>query len=40
MPLGDQNQTLDHPRKPDINEQMVIDIRRMLKGAGITPDHT
>jgi hypothetical protein len=38
--LGDETETFDAPRKHDINEQMVIDIRRMLKGAGIMPDHT
>jgi hypothetical protein len=36
--LGPESETLDAPRGPDIDEQMVIDLRRMLKGAGITPE--
>jgi hypothetical protein len=35
--LGDETETLDAPRGHDIDEQMVVDLRRMLKGAGITP---
>jgi hypothetical protein len=34
--LGDETETLDAPRGSDVDEQMVIDLRRMLKGAGIT----
>jgi hypothetical protein len=36
--LGSETETLEAPRGSDIDEQMVIDLRRMLKGAGITPD--
>jgi hypothetical protein len=36
--LGAETETLDAPRGHDIDEQMVIDLRRMLKGAGITSD--
>jgi hypothetical protein len=36
--LGDETETIDAPSGHDVNEQMVIDLRRMLKGAGITPD--
>lgn len=36
--LGPESETLDAPRGSDIDEQMVIDLRRMLKGAGITPE--
>jgi hypothetical protein len=36
--LGAETETLDAPSGPDVDEQMVIDLRRMLKGAGITPD--
>ena len=36
--LGSETETLDAPRGHDIDEQMVIDVRRMLRGAGITPD--
>jgi hypothetical protein len=33
--LGDETETFDAPNGHDIDEQMVIDLRRMLKGAGI-----
>ena len=36
--LGDETETINAPSGHDVNEQMVIDLRRMLKGAGITPD--
>jgi hypothetical protein len=35
--LGSETQTFDAPRHHDIDEQQVTDLRRMLKGAGITP---
>ena len=34
--LGTETETLERPSGHDVNEQMVIDLRRMLKGAGIT----
>jgi hypothetical protein len=36
--LGAETETLDAPRGRDIDEQMVIDLRRMLRGAGVTPE--
>ena len=36
--LGPETETFDAPRHHDIDEQQVIDLRRMLKGAGITPE--
>jgi hypothetical protein len=36
--LGNEAETLDAPRGSDVNEQMVIDLRRMLRGAGIDPE--
>ena len=36
--LGSETETFDVPRHHDINEQQVIDLRRMLRGAGITPE--
>jgi len=36
--LGAETETLDAPPGHDIDEQMVIDLRRMLKGAGITSE--
>jgi hypothetical protein len=38
--LGSETQTFDAPRRHDIDEQQVIDLRRMLGGAGITPGST
>ena len=35
--LGPETETFDAPRHHDIDEQQVIDLRRMLKGAGIAP---
>ena len=35
--LGSETETFAAPRHHDIDEQQVIDLRRMLKGAGITP---
>lgn len=36
--LGPETETLEAPKGPDIDEQMVTDLRRMLKGAGISPE--
>ena len=36
--LGSETQFFDSPRHHDIDEQQVIDLRRMLKGAGISPE--
>jgi hypothetical protein len=36
--LGDETETFDVPRQHDIDEQQVVDLRRMLRGAGIAPD--
>jgi len=38
--LGTETETFDAPRHHDIDEQQVIDLRRMLAGAGITPQST
>jgi hypothetical protein len=32
--LGDETEFLDPPRHKDIDAQMVVDLRRMLTGAG------
>ena len=34
--LGSETATFDAPRHHDIDEQQVIDLRRMLRNAGIT----
>jgi hypothetical protein len=36
--LGAETESFDAPRHHDIDEQQVIDLRRMLKGAGVTQD--
>jgi len=38
--LGSETETFDAPRHHDIDEQQVVDLRRMLRGAGITPEPT
>jgi len=38
--LGSETETFDAPRHHDINEQQIVDLRRMLRGAGITPEST
>jgi hypothetical protein len=35
--LGSETETFDAPGHHDIDEQQVVDLRRMLQGAGITP---
>jgi hypothetical protein len=32
--LGDETETFEPPRHKDIDAQQVVDLRRMLKGAG------
>jgi hypothetical protein len=36
--LGGETQTLDAAGGRDISEQQVVDLRRMLREAGITPE--
>jgi len=38
--FGSQTETLDAPRGGDIDEQQMVDLRRMLRSAGITPEST
>lgn len=35
--LGGETQVLDPPRGKDVDTQMLVDLRRMLKRAGISP---
>ena len=35
--LGDETEVLEPPHGKDIDKQMIVDLRRMLKGAGLTP---
>ena len=36
--LGAETETFDAPKHDDIDEQEVVDLRRMLRAAGITPE--
>jgi hypothetical protein len=36
--LGSEIETFDPPRHDDIDEQQLVDLRRMLRLAGITPE--
>jgi rubrerythrin len=36
--LGNETETFEAPRHKDIDAQQVVDLRRMLKGAGYEPD--
>jgi hypothetical protein len=38
--LGSETETFDAPRHHDIDEQQVVDLRRMLRGIGITSEST
>lgn len=35
--LGSETETFQAPRGHDIDTQMVVDLRRMLEGAGVRP---
>jgi hypothetical protein len=35
--LGDETETIEPPKHKDIDAQQVVDLRRMLKNAGIEP---
>ena len=35
--LGEESETFDAPRGHDIDTQQIVDLRRMLKGAGYGP---
>jgi hypothetical protein len=37
MTLGGETQTLERPHGKDVDQQMLVDLRRMLTRAGITP---
>jgi len=34
--LGDETETFDPPRGKDVDQQMLVDLRRMLTRAGVT----
>jgi hypothetical protein len=35
--IAGETETFDAPSGHDVDEQMVVDLRRMLKGAGLSP---
>jgi hypothetical protein len=35
--LGDETEVLDPPKDKDVDTQMIVDLRRMLAGAGFAP---
>jgi hypothetical protein len=36
--LGDETETFEPPKQKDISTQQVVDLRRMLKNAGFSPE--
>ena len=36
--LGPETEVLEVPRGKDIDEQMIVDLRRLLRQAGLAPD--
>jgi len=36
--LGTETETFETPKHKDISEQQVVDLRRMLKNAGFSPE--
>jgi len=37
--VGSESVVLDEPRRRDLDTQQVLDMRRLLKAGGITPEH-
>ena len=37
MKLGSETETVRPPPDKDVDTQMIVDLRRMLAGAGYTP---
>ena len=35
--LGDETEVFDPPKGKDVDTQMIVDLRRMLTGAGFAP---
>ncbi len=35
--LGDETEVFDPPKDKDVDTQMIVDLRRMLTGAGFAP---
>ena len=35
--LGPETETIEEPRGKDIDQQLIVDLRRMLRGAGYAP---
>jgi hypothetical protein len=37
--LGDETEVFDRPRGKDLDTQQIVDLRRMLRAAGFTPEN-
>ena len=37
--LGPETEVFEPPRGKDVDEQMIVDLRRLLRQAGVTPDN-
>jgi hypothetical protein len=35
--VGDETQSFDRPKGDDIDQQQIVDVRRMLRNAGFVP---
>jgi hypothetical protein len=38
--IGSETETFSAPRSGDLDDQQVVDLRRMLKGAGLAAEET
>jgi hypothetical protein len=36
--VGSETEIMDRPHGKDVDKQMIVDLRRMLTGAGFSPD--
>ena len=36
--IGEETQVFDRPRGKDLDTQQIVDLRKMLKAVGITPE--
>ena len=37
--MGPETEVFEPPRGKDVDEQMIVDLRRLLRQAGVTPDN-
>jgi hypothetical protein len=36
--VGEETETMDRPHDKDVDRQMIVDLRRMLRGGGFSAD--